>query len=395
MSAAIKREDLKLVGAQIFFRHGARTPLNMLPNLDEVTYDKELHLDHYQPATWEIKTILKDDENTVSERKFIGEHNVRKLNDGAAFCGQLTTVGEKQLYEVGKKIHQDIIVKDKLLPETYDPDLVYTRSTYIDRTMHSARCFLAGLFTDNNGNIQANGPFEIQVHSWVNEVLYPNPRLYPDLEKKLKPSQLHDLLHDEHELKKARKEFLKKINLSEYEHGFVELHDDIKSREAHNFPVPEDLKELSNKFDEYCGIEYLLMGTHEKTSLTKESFVKTTVGLMLNLVKQNFDRLHEDLLSTTDKSKSYYKFFVYATHDTSIASMKIAFDLFDKIWPEFASYILIKLYQSIHDPTKTFIQLIFNDVVQTIPWTNDKFCPYNIFIDHLKGQIDNRQNPSV
>ena len=164
---------------------------------------------------------------------------------------------------------------------------------------------------------------------------------------------------------------------------------------AHNFPVPEDLKELSNKFDEYCGIEYLLMGTHEKTSLTKELFVKTTVGLMLNLIKQNFDRLHEDLLSTADKSKSYYKFFVYATHDTSIASMKIAFDLFDKIWPEFASYILIKLYQSISDPTKTFVQLIFNDVVQTIPWTNDKFCPYNIFIDHLKGQIDDRQNPSV
>lgn len=30
------REDLQLIGAQIYFRHGARTPLKLLPGLDEV-----------------------------------------------------------------------------------------------------------------------------------------------------------------------------------------------------------------------------------------------------------------------------------------------------------------------------------------------------------------------
>jgi len=33
-----ERNDLQLIGAQIFFRHGARTPLNLLPNLEEVYY---------------------------------------------------------------------------------------------------------------------------------------------------------------------------------------------------------------------------------------------------------------------------------------------------------------------------------------------------------------------
>jgi len=135
------RKKLKLIGAQIFFRHGARTPFHLLPDLDEVTYDKELHLSRYKPADWEIKMVLKDKEETVSERAFIGEHNVRKLNDGAAFSGQLTAVGEKQVYELGKKIHQDLIINEKFLPKIYDPSLVYTRSTYIDRTIHSARCF--------------------------------------------------------------------------------------------------------------------------------------------------------------------------------------------------------------------------------------------------------------
>jgi hypothetical protein len=30
------RDDLQLIGAQIYFRHGARTPLILLPGLEEV-----------------------------------------------------------------------------------------------------------------------------------------------------------------------------------------------------------------------------------------------------------------------------------------------------------------------------------------------------------------------
>lgn len=30
------RDDLQLIGAQVFFRHGARTPLRLLPTLEEV-----------------------------------------------------------------------------------------------------------------------------------------------------------------------------------------------------------------------------------------------------------------------------------------------------------------------------------------------------------------------
>lgn len=108
---------------------------------------------------------------------------------------------------------------------------------------------------------------------------------------------------------------------------------------------------------------------------------------MLNLIKENFEHLiHND---------NDYKLYAYATHDTSIASMKIAFDLFDKIWPNYASYILIKLYRSIDDSTKIFVHLTFNDQEQIIPWSNDYFCPYDIFMNYLKDQIDDRIIPVV
>ena len=34
------RNDLQLIGAQIVFRHGARTPLHLLPSLEEVYMSK-------------------------------------------------------------------------------------------------------------------------------------------------------------------------------------------------------------------------------------------------------------------------------------------------------------------------------------------------------------------
>lgn len=34
------RDDLQLIGAQIYFRHGARTPLSLLPGLEEVKSDR-------------------------------------------------------------------------------------------------------------------------------------------------------------------------------------------------------------------------------------------------------------------------------------------------------------------------------------------------------------------
>lgn len=125
-----------------------------------------------------------------------------------------------------------------------------------------------------------------------------------------------------------------------------------------------------------------MSGTHTQTTLTKADFVKTTIGFVLKLIKENFDHLIQSMNS--------YKFYVYATHDTTLASMKIAFDLFDKIWPDYASYILMKLYSDVDDPAKVFIHLTFDDQEQIIPWSNDVFCPYNLFIDHLKDQIDDR-----
>lgn len=38
------RDDLQLIGAQIYFRHGARTPLSLLPGLEEVLFTQMIDI---------------------------------------------------------------------------------------------------------------------------------------------------------------------------------------------------------------------------------------------------------------------------------------------------------------------------------------------------------------
>ncbi len=101
----------------------------------------------------------------------------QSTSDERVLTGQLTSIGEKQLFQLGRLLRTELIdEKDNhgLLPTTYDPKYVQyvnnfeleiiifvfsCRSTYMDRTISSARSFLAGLFSSNN-QIKANGKFK-------------------------------------------------------------------------------------------------------------------------------------------------------------------------------------------------------------------------------------------
>ncbi|CAF4361683.1 unnamed protein product, partial [Adineta steineri] len=87
------------------------------------------------------------------------------------------------------------------------------RSTYMDRTIGSARSFLAGLFSSvkTNNQIQANGSFEIEVHHFPDEDMFPNPKIYPILKKCHTVASLYTSLNDNHQLKKARQALLNRI----------------------------------------------------------------------------------------------------------------------------------------------------------------------------------------
>eukprot|EP00826_Nyctotherus_ovalis_P046983 TRINITY_DN5352_c0_g2_i2.p1 TRINITY_DN5352_c0_g2~~TRINITY_DN5352_c0_g2_i2.p1 ORF type:complete len:422 (-),score=87.33 TRINITY_DN5352_c0_g2_i2:128-1393(-) len=62
--------------------------------------------------------------------------------------GELTAMGQRQHYLLGRHLRRKYIEKEKFLPEEYDASLVYSRSTYYHRTAMSAESFVFGLYPD-------------------------------------------------------------------------------------------------------------------------------------------------------------------------------------------------------------------------------------------------------
>ncbi len=110
----------KLVGVHLFSRHGARTPLYLVNGIEEVEYQSEL-LEPYVKAPYILKDLNnKDFSNYMSHWDKLNFEN--KLKGGAG-RGQLTKVGEKQLFDLGRRVHKRYIEDLKFLSPDYDPTL--------------------------------------------------------------------------------------------------------------------------------------------------------------------------------------------------------------------------------------------------------------------------------
>ncbi|CAF0739599.1 unnamed protein product [Rotaria sordida] len=393
-----ERNDLQLIGAQIFFRHGARTPLNLLPSLEEVIYNKE-QIENYPPSKWDIKLITKKGNEVVSKDKVLSAHDItgsegqklKSVSGENVMKGQLTAIGEKQLFQLGRLLRSELIDdnNDKgLLPATYDSQYVYCRSTYMDRTIASARSFLAGLFSSvkMDNKIQANGPFEMEVQHFPDEDMFPNPNIYPILKKCLSVPSFYMSLNDDHELKKARQALINRIGFTESPHGIVGLYDDIVSRQAHNFTVPEDILELVKDFEIMSAREYVYIST----AIGYDLFIRAGCGPILYLMRENFNSILKNYLEEKNNNlkKPYHKFFIYSGHDSTLIPLAMAFEIFEMRWPKYASYILIKYFISKTNPDETYVTVKFDGEAQILPDCQDYYCPYSTFLKNLQNRFD-------
>lgn len=388
------RDDLQLIGAQIFFRHGARTPLRLLPGLEEVAY-KDEHVKTFPPSQWDVKLITKLGNDVVEKDQILSANDIFKdrmralktVSGESILTGQLTAVGEKQLYQLGQAIRPELIGDndhDGILPSTYDPQLVYCRSTYMDRTIASARSFLAGLFSSatTEKQVQSKGPFEIEVHHFPDEHMFPNPKVAPSLQQCDNASSLYSSLNEDHDLRSARQAFINRLGLEDSRHGIVELHDDIVSRQAHDFSVPTEVLELTKGFDEMSAREFVAMAT----SIDFNLFIRSTCGPLLYLMNENLKSIRDHYIE--GKENPYQKLFIYSGHDTTLIPLAMAFEIFDMHWPKYAAFIFLQYFISKSNPEETFVTINYAGQPQILPNCDSFYCPYSTFLSNLQDRLE-------
>uniref|UniRef100_A0A1B6KL21 acid phosphatase n=1 Tax=Graphocephala atropunctata TaxID=36148 RepID=A0A1B6KL21_9HEMI len=284
----------KLLFANVLFRHGDRTPLDPYPN------------DPYKNASfWPVG------------------------------FGQLTNVGKEQEYELGHWLRQRY---NTLLTDTYSEDIVYVRSTDVDRTLMSAASNLAAIYPPK-GSQKWNPNLDwqpIPIHTMpehLDSVLAgkkPCPAYDREMAKVLKSPEVQELNKKFADVYKVLNEHTgrKATILKDIEYIYNTLY--IESLNNFTLPVwtksiyPEPMLEASK-------IQFAM-----STWTPKLARLKT--GL---LVKEMINHLHK---KSENKAKPNRNMWIYSAHDSTISALLNALGMFDLQIPGYASAVLMELW---------------------------------------------------
>ncbi|XP_072047855.1 lysophosphatidic acid phosphatase type 6-like [Amphiura filiformis] len=268
--------DLELKFVQVFFRHGARTPLSELKAIEPVEWksDEVFSGAKHTYIDYEVKCLDGSPKPDARVEKLYRNH---KRLHGGAHIGQLTSVGMDHCYKLGQRLRQHYQYKVQLLPKTFNHQDFYFRSTNITRTIESLRCVVAGMCSP------LKGPVDIFVSKSEEEVLYPNSHHCPILRKfQVALYKNLDLIPG---MKPHRLEMQELMGMSKEEQiDFVNIRDVVKAREAHSLFIPDFLSSRMDHIDKQaCNVMTYALGGRTEGNNDRD-VLQMNVGNLMHLI---------------------------------------------------------------------------------------------------------------
>ncbi|RMX58966.1 hypothetical protein pdam_00014633 [Pocillopora damicornis] len=258
--------------------------------------------------------------------------------------GQLTQIGMKQEYELGRLLKDRYVENNKLLNSSYLFKEIYVRSSDRDRCIMSAQAQLNGLYPPHRKQIWRNGldwqPIGVHVVP-KNEDYFLRPYDYncPRLSELSKNSKQEEQYKN---MAKQNKEVLAYISAHAQQNVTLDnvwgIYDTLFCEKSHNLTLPswatngttwESLRNLS-EFEMTS-----LFNSPEKAKLTGGSLVGAIIKNMQGYLK-------------SDSKKMY----IYSAHDTTVAALLSALNIYDGIQPAYSSAVIIELFSDENDAKK-------------------------------------------
>jgi len=359
-AAEMPSTSSSLVNVILVTRHGARTPLNILPepNHPQVEYPPEL-LEELVLAKYKLVGLEgeKFDESVLS---YWDQKNMDRRLKGGAGRGQLTRIGERQLYDIGRELRQKYVNELKFLSPKYDHNEIYVRSSHYRRTIRSAKSLLAGLYLESVNDTSVE-PFLMHIQKLEDDFIFPNHlncpyftemytfmhklSLYTNVEYLTELIELNRVLNKvsmtAEDYKRSmfnHKDEIDHGHIKQFKHTFTGFRDDMAARHAHGLPLPDvkGVKELFEKSERYAAMELHAAKSHN---------LKISCGQFLHLIGEN---LKQGVASNSGDSGGH-KFTYYSAHDSTIYAMLAAFDTITDAnyeWPPFGATIVLELWKN-------------------------------------------------
>ncbi|KAK9505300.1 hypothetical protein O3M35_009388 [Rhynocoris fuscipes] len=283
---------LKLVN--IIFRHGQRTPAS--------TYPLDPHInDTFSPYGW----------------------------------GQLTNEGKRQQYEQGKWLRERY---DHFLGSKYSGNILEAMTTDVDRTKMSCALMFAGLFPPVGDQIWNENLLWQPIptsHQKLSEdkllLVRGCPRFAEALNDVLKSDEVKKELDSQQEIYK----YLSEHSGMEVKDpwGVEDIYSTLKAEEELNLTLPEWTKKYYPQ---------------PMRDITEYSFLLNVWNTELKRIKGGplLKKILKDMHDKTEgKLHEERKLYVYAGHDSTIANLLSALNVWDKQIPVYNIMAIIELHQ--------------------------------------------------
>ncbi|VIO99423.1 Uncharacterized protein BM_BM8502 [Brugia malayi] len=370
-----KQESPELIFVHTLWRHGDRGPLIIYPN------------DPYNETVWP---------NGI---------------------GELTEIGIRQLFQVGKRFYQQYINSTSpFLSKNYYNKEIYIRSTDVNRTITSAMAVLAGMFP--NGIAGKDYPKESDEVNWPRGWI-PIPIHTIELKHDHTGNPFYhciraELLENEGYESNVFRETIAKYkdllaylsNMTGYQNlqpndSFNFIFDALIVERFHNLKLPEWFtKEIEEQMKAlYTEIRKYRFG-NAKYFGSSGRLIRLRGGAILNGIIDKLQQKWECLNDNSSKCIWYkrIKFYGLSAHDVTISALLVALGInsqnMDIYHPQYGATVFFELYRFNNQPYVKFLYSnIYSDEPQSIthfirgcPLTSD-LCPLEEFIiaqkDHL------------
>lgn len=380
------RARLKL--AQVVFRHGSRSPLNLY-------YWPHTKWDVCQP-TYEGFDIDVVDSAGAKDPPPLIDKNASTLPGGCKM-GQLTSTGYQQAKDLGAWLKHRYTQEFSLLPSSYQEGVIFSWTTSFTRTINTLRGVLSGLYPD-----AAMARTSITAVSAMpdKEIMYginaTCPRLGPMIEARR--LQIEKWEANSKEVKKDAEAVRKALGFKKGEAVvWSQLHDTLAAMRV----VKKKVKGLTEEIwatvvrrATYHESAIIAPCDHDmaicKTSL-QLSLGRLADALLVNMAaaaKCAGPPLLPSKSSSSRKPCGVPPLMLYSGHDSTIIPLMAMLGHPLEVWPTYASHVVFELWQytSQRNTVSHYVRVLYNgNHLQLRKSTAlGSLIPYSEFVDKMK-----------
>jgi acid phosphatase len=306
--------------------------------------------------------------------------------------GQLTAEGMQQEFQLGVALRKRYIQQDHLLPEHYEYNTLYVRSTDYARTLMSAQSLLAGLYPPGTGPYPSQESSPALPHAIQPIPIFSAPARYDDvILQPINSEEWEKLMaqyvytdptwqQKDNELKSkyplwSQLTRVRIKNLSDLD----TLGNTLNIHRIHHAPMPTGLSEAD--------IDTIIKAG--QWAFSAQLRPKPIAAAYSSKLMNNIARYLE--LGSHDNEP--LKYILLSAHDTTIATALSFLDAPLDTPPPYASHLSFSLYEQ--SANQFIVKVSYNDTPVYLPGCHGYACDLQQFVHLIKSECRVKTRPTI